>query len=557
MPTKELREITRDEVAKHKSADSLWIIVDRWAALGLFLELGIVLLIRVWQFLSNVYDVTKFLSMHPGGEGILLKSAGTDATEAFYSMHRHDVMLKFGPKFIIGKIQGEEKKLQLQEAGQISKVPYAESPFWQGRPSPFYNDSHKRFRIALREFYDAEIMPEAPQLDAMGEAPDDETFLKMGAFGVLACRLGPGAHLKQVPNLPAGIKPEEFDYFHEMIAHEETTRTGIYGYGEGLASGMVIGLPPLLVFGQQWMKEKVVPEVLLGKTRICLAISEAGYGSDVAGLTTTAVKTPDGKYYIVNGHKKWITNGMQASWFTTAVRTGKDGMGGISMLLIPRCEGLETKPIKTSGTQSAGTSYVTFENVKVPVENLIGKENKGFQVIMANFNHERWSMVVGGTRAARLVTEECFKWANQRMVFGKRLIEQPVIRYKLADMLSGVEALQGWLETVTYQMTKMSYADQAIHLAGPLALLKYANTRMTQRVSDQAVQIFGGRAITRSGMGRVIEAFQRTNKFGAILGGSEEIMADLAMRQAMVSERFSQSRDMSPTNDNEIAEKFP
>lgn len=110
-------------------------------------------------------------------------------------------------------------------------------------------------------------------------------------------------------------------------------------------------------------------------------------------------------------------------------------MGGISMLLIPRTEGVSTKIIKTSGSTSAGTAYVTFDNVKVPVENLLGQENKGFQIIMYNFNHERWSMVVGGTRAARMVTEECFKWANQRMVFGKKLIEQPVIRFKLADMV--------------------------------------------------------------------------------------------------------------------------
>ncbi|KAI8920050.1 acyl-CoA dehydrogenase/oxidase [Powellomyces hirtus] len=511
MPAKkEMKELSRSDVASHNTADSCWIIID-----------------------SNVYDVTNFLGLHPGGESIILNVAGKDATEQFYGLHRHEVMVKFGPRYIIGRIAGEAPKLQLQEEGQFSKVPYAESPYWQGRPSPFYNESHIRFREECRKFYDRELMPDAHTMDAMGEAPDLETYQKMGQFGILACRLGPGPHLKMVPSLPAGIKPEEFDYFHEMIAHEETTRLGIYGYAEGLASGMVIGLPPLLVFGPKWMKEQIVPQVLLGNKRICLAISEAGYGSDVAGLITTATKTEDGKHYIVNGHKKWITNGMWADYFTTAVRTGKDGMGGISMLLIPRCEGVSTKTIKTSGTTSAGTSLVTFENVKVPVENLIGKENKGFQVIMANFNHERWSMVVGGTRAARLVTEECFKWANQRMVFGKKLIEQPVIRYKLADMLAGVESLQGWLETITYQMTKMSYAEQSTHLAGPLALLKYASTRMTQRVSDQAVQIFGGRAITRTGMGRVIESFQRTNKFGAILGGSEEIMADLGIRQAM------------------------
>lgn len=105
------------------------------------------------------------------------------------------------------------------------------------------------------------------------------------------------------------------------------------------------------------------------------------------------------------------------------------------MLLIERGEGVETKIIKTSYSTSAGTAYVTFDNVKVPVENLLGKENKGFHVVLSNFNHERWSMLTGATMAARIALEECFKWANQRQVFGKRLIDQPVIRFKLAKMV--------------------------------------------------------------------------------------------------------------------------
>lgn len=100
------------------------------------------------------------------------------------------------------------------------------------------------------------------------------------------------------------------------------------------------------------------------------------------------------------------------------------------MLLIERGEGVETKPIKTSYSPAAGTTYITFDNVKVPVENLLGQENKGLQVILSNFNHERWTMVCGSIRASRMIVEECLKWSNQRLVFGKRLIDQPVIRQK-------------------------------------------------------------------------------------------------------------------------------
>lgn len=105
------------------------------------------------------------------------------------------------------------------------------------------------------------------------------------------------------------------------------------------------------------------------------------------------------------------------------------------MLLIERSEGVETKPIKTSYSPAAGTAFVIFENVKVPVENLLGKEGGGFQVIMFNFNHERWAINCAVISNTRLVLEECFKWANQREVFGKKLLEQPVIRNKLAHMV--------------------------------------------------------------------------------------------------------------------------
>ncbi|KAJ1564354.1 hypothetical protein HK096_008389 [Nowakowskiella sp. JEL0078] len=353
----------------------------------------------------------------------------------------------------------------------------------------------------------------------------------MGRAGIFAARVGPGPHLKGF-NIPGGIKPEEFDHFHELIVHQENARIGAPGYSDGIGIGLVIGIPPVIHFGPNWMKEKVVPEVLRGDKRICLSISEPGAGSDVAGITTTAVKTADGKFFIVNGVKKWITNGTFSDYFTTAVRTGS-GMGGISMLLIERSEGLSTKPIKTSYA-AAGTALVIMENVKVPVENLIGKEGQGFQVMMFNFNHERWAMVAQVNRASRSVLEDCLKWANQRKVFGKRLIEQPVIRFKLATMISQIEGIENWLENITYQMTQIrDYKEQSRRLAGPIGLLKYQSTRVAHHVADEACQIFGGRGITKTGMGANIEAFQRTYKFTAIYGGSEEIMADLGVRQAI------------------------
>lgn len=224
-----------------------------------------------------------------------------------------------------------------------------------------------------------------------------------------------------------------------------------------------------------------------------------------------------------------IDPGTFADYFTTAVSTGE----GLSVLLIPRGEGVETKQIHTSYSSSAGTAFVTFENVVVPVENLLGKENQGIKVILSNFNHERWVMTGAIVRTQRLIIEECIKWASQRYVFGAALIKQPVIRAKLGRMIGLNEPCQAWLENVTYQMCHMTYAQQSTQLAGPIALLKTFVTRASHDIADDAVQIWGGRGLTKGGMGRVIESFQRTYKFDAILGGSEEILADLAVRMAV------------------------
>ena len=134
----------------------------------------------------------------------------------------------------------------------------------------------------------------------------------------------------------------------------------------------------------------------------------------------------------------------------------------------------------------------------MPVENLLGKENKGLLVILSNFNHERWVMCCGSARTSRFIVEECMKWASQRQVFGKPLISQAVIRQKLAKMIALVESTQNWLESITHAMCSMNYLEQSAHLAGQIALLKMFCTRAEHEIADEAVQIFGGRYVNIS-----------------------------------------------------------
>ncbi|PSK41880.1 Acyl-CoA dehydrogenase [Elsinoe australis] len=499
--------LTRAEVAKHNTADDLWCIVDH-----------------------KVYDLSDFLDAHPGGNVVLTQIAGTDATTAFYNLHRHEVLTKYAD-LCIGVLDGETPEVIEQKAGELSQVPYAE-PLWL-RPtlhSPYYKESHRRLQKAVREFTDTYVTPEAQAKEADGTYISQELIDRMAENNMLAMKLGPGKHLHGRKLVGGAVDGKEFDYFHDLVTAQESVRAKARGFQDGNMAGMMISLTAVREWlGDQELRDRVTEECLSGKKKICLAITEAFAGSDVAGIRTTAEKTPDGKHYIINGTKKWITNGMWCDYFVVGCKTDQ----GFSVILVERDENVETKPIKTSYSTAAGTAYIQFENVKVPVNHLLGKEHKGFMVIMSNFNHERWTMCCAVISWMRQVVEECLKWSNQRIVFGKNLLQQPVIRAKLAKMISLVEANQAWLEQITYQMCNMTYAQQSKQLSGPIGLLKSFATRSAHEVADDAVNIFGGRGITQSGMGKVIEHFHRCYKFDAILGGTEEILADLGVRQAM------------------------
>jgi len=372
-----------------------------------------------------------------------------------------------------------------------------------------------------------------------------EIWQKCYQAGWLPAVVGPPWPSQYVGNqLMGGIKPEEFDAFHELILIDEVSRCGSGGVLWALFGGLSIGLPPVMLFGSDYLKQKVAAGCLKGEKIICLAITEPYAGSDVASLRCSAKKTADGKHYIVNGEKKWITNGVFADYFTVAVRTGGKGMGGISLLLIEKeFPGVTTRQMKCSGVWPSGTTYITFEDVQVPVENLIGVENQGFKYVMYNFNHERWGIVVQAARFARVCLEEAFVYGHKRKTFGKRLVDHPVIRDKIAQMARRVEATQAWLEQVTFQMVTMAKKDQG-KLGGPIALLKAQSTMSFEFCAREAAQIFGGLAYTRGGQGEKVERLSREVRAYAIPGGSEEIMLDLGTRQAMKAYSESQKAKM-------------
>jgi acyl-CoA dehydrogenase len=161
------------------------------------------------------------------------------------------------------------------------------------------------------------------------------------------------------------------------------SRTGLAGPAGSLTTGMSFGVPPILKFGNKQLQERFLPDALRGKVRFCIAITEPEAGSDVANITTTATKSADGKHYIVNGTKKWITNGIWSEYASMAVRTGGPGGSGLSMLVVPLkgYPGVSMRRLKVGGQISAGTTFIELDDVKVPVENLIGVEGMGMKYI--------------------------------------------------------------------------------------------------------------------------------------------------------------------------------
>jgi acyl-CoA dehydrogenase len=376
-----------------------------------------------------------------------------------------------------------------------------------GPRSPYYTESHEAFRATVRRFVEQEIAPFVDEWDEAETFPR-ELYKKAAAVGLL----------------PLGY-PEEYggvpsDVFFSIIASQELARAGAGGISSSLMSHS-IGAPPIARLGHAAMKARVLPAVLAGEKISALAITEPDGGSDVASLRTTARR--DGDFYVVNGSKTFITSGMRADYYTVAVRTGGPGMAGISLLLIERgMPGFTQSPLKKMGWWASDTATLMFDDVKVPVANLIGEEGRGFLGIMLNFNSERLGMAASCNGFSMVCLEEAAKWARQRIAFGKPLIAQQVIRHKLVDMAMRIHATQAYLEAVAWRV------QQGESPVADIAMLKNQATQTMAFCASEAVQIHGGMGYMR---GTKVERIYREVKVNAIGGGAEEIMKELAARQ--------------------------
>lgn len=254
--------------------------------------------------------------------------------------------------------------------------------------------------------------------------------------------------------------------------------------------------------------------------------------------------------YIVNGAKKWITNGIFADYCTTAVRTGGDGRNGISALIVPlKAKGVACTKMKNSGVNASGSTYIEFDDVEVPVANLLGQENRGFDIIMSNFNHERLWLACTSLRMARVCAEDSYAHARRRETFGKPLIANQVILAKIAGFARAIEPVHAYMESLVFMIEherkRKALSRQGgsvlhkesveayqvdVNIGGMIATLKTSAGRALEHVNREAQQIMGGAGYSRTGKGARIEQISRDVRVMVVGGGSEEILSELAVK---------------------------
>lgn len=372
----------------------------------------------------------------------------------------------------------------------------------------YFGETQNIIRDSVRKFVNKEIMPFIDEWEEKGEFPL-ELYLKAGESGLLGV-----GH-------PEEVGGSGGDIFCKVAASEELMRSGSGGLVASLGS-LDIGLPPIWKSGSDQLKQKVCPPVLRGEKIQCLAITEAGGGSDVANLKTRAVK--DGDHYIVNGSKTFITSGVNADFYTVAVRTGGDGFAGISLLLIEKgTPGFSVgKKLKKMGWWASDTAELFFEDCRVPVTNLIGAENMGFYAIMSNFQMERLSLAIMANMTSQLALEQCISYVQEREAFGRTLSKFQVIKHKLAEMATELEASKEF----TYRIAAKIGAGETV--VKEISMAKNFATKVSDFVTYEAVQIFGGMGFMRE---TLVERLYRDNRILSIGGGTQEIMNEVIAKQ--------------------------
>ncbi len=331
------------------------------------------------------------------------------------------------------------------------------------------------------------------------------------------------ARLAQLRYIGLKFPPEyggDGDPVADAVFAEELAWCGSGGLAAGIGAHAGIALPPIWKFGTEDQKQRFLVPGIRGERIAALAITEPDAGSDVASIRTSARKVEGG--WVVNGSKTFITGGVRADVLVTAVKTKPEGgHHGLSFLLIERGPGVESSALEKLGWHASDTAHITFDDVFVSDENLLGRENEGFYLIMANFQWERLLMALGAVGAMKVAFERTLEFARQREAFGQPIGKHQAIRHKLAEIALTLEAGAA----VTYSALRRYVAGE--DAVREVTIAKLATQRAAFDVIDTCLQIHGGAGYM---VEYEIERAARDARLGPIGGGTDEIMKEILGR---------------------------
>ena len=354
---------------------------------------------------------------------------------------------------------------------------------------PPFTDAHEALRAEMREYIASELRPHAAEWEAAGTFPDS-VFAGLAARGWLGLKYGPHA-----------------DWVADAVLCEEMARCGSGGLAAGIGAHVTIATPPIARFGTDAQRARWLEPAIRGERIGALAITEPDTGSDVAAIRTRAARVDGG--WLVSGAKTFITNGVRAAFYVTAVRTGGPGHGGLSFLVVERGDGVTARPLRKLGWQASDTAELAFDEVFVPEEHLLGELDRGFYLVMANFQWERLAMALGAVGAMRRAVERLAAELG-----GGRASQSA--RHRVAELATRAEAGAALTHHALRRFLDGADAVREVTMA------KLATQRASFEVQDAAWQLLGP--------DEELERALRDARLGPIGGGTDEIMREILGR---------------------------
>ena len=366
-----------------------------------------------------------------------------------------------------------------------------------------YTHEHREIQNTLKRFIEAEINPHVDEWEAAEIFPAHEVFKKMGNLGLLGL-----------------TKPETFggaglDYSYSMAMAEALGHIDCGGIPMAIGVQTDMCTPALARFGSDELRREFLAPSIAGDMVGCLGVSEAGGGSDVAAVKTTAQRVGDD--YVINGSKMWITNGLKADWCCLLANTSEGpAHKNKSLIIVPmEASGITRQKIEKIGMHSSDTGLLYFDDVRVPQRNLIGQEGMGFTFQMLQFQEERLWGAAGSLRSLDRLIDQTIAYTRERKAFGKSILDNQVVHFRLAELRCEIEALR----SLTYRAVEAYVSGKDVTKLASMAKLKCG--RLSREVTDSCLQYWGGMGFTAD---NPISQSYRDGRLISIGGGADEIM---------------------------------